>query len=143
MCLLSQIEKAKVIQTSLFVSGLSTFLQSLFGTRLPSVVVGSYTYVIPTTSIVLSRRYTTILDPDEVSPRSSLFIIIIIFFLKTEFLSALSFLLLFLFFIFIFFPEVYTNNERYTRCYNHNRVFSDINGFPRLVEKCCKVGYLS
>ncbi|XP_024029033.1 putative nucleobase-ascorbate transporter 10 [Morus notabilis] len=59
------IEKAKVIQTSLFVSGLSTFLQSLFGTRLPSVVVGSYTYVIPTTSIVLSRRYTTILDPDE------------------------------------------------------------------------------
>ncbi|BAT81823.1 hypothetical protein VIGAN_03171200, partial [Vigna angularis var. angularis] len=28
-----------------FVSGISTFLQSLFGTRLPIVVAGSYTYI--------------------------------------------------------------------------------------------------
>lgn len=33
----------------LFVSGLSTLLQSLFETQLPSVVVGSYPYIIPTT----------------------------------------------------------------------------------------------
>ncbi|PON91140.1 Xanthine/uracil/vitamin C permease [Trema orientale] len=59
------VEKAKVIQTSLFVSGLSTLLQSLFGTRLPTVVVGSYSCIVPTTSILLSTRYNTILDPSE------------------------------------------------------------------------------
>ncbi|KAK7859696.1 putative nucleobase-ascorbate transporter 10, partial [Quercus suber] len=58
-------EKARVIQTLLFVSGLSTLLQSLFGTRLPSVVVGSYSYIIPTTSIVLARRYNAYTDPHE------------------------------------------------------------------------------
>nr|POE68131.1 putative nucleobase-ascorbate transporter 10 [Quercus suber] len=58
-------EKARVIQTLLFVSGLSTLLQSLFGTRLPSVVVGSYAYIIPTTSIVLARRYNAYVDPHE------------------------------------------------------------------------------
>lgn len=63
----SQAEKARVIQTLLFVSGLSTLLQSLFGTRLPSVVVGSYAYIIPTTSIVLARRYNAYVDPHEVN----------------------------------------------------------------------------
>ncbi|GMY17382.1 putative nucleobase-ascorbate transporter 10 isoform X1 [Fagus crenata] len=58
-------EKAKVIQTLLFVSGLSTLFQSLFGTRLPSVVVGSYAYIIPTTSIALARRYNAYSDPHE------------------------------------------------------------------------------
>ncbi|KAF4346099.1 hypothetical protein F8388_003347 [Cannabis sativa] len=59
------VEKAKVIQTCLFVSGFSTLFQSLFGTRLPTMVVGSYTYVIPTTSILLSTRYNIIPDPKE------------------------------------------------------------------------------
>jgi xanthine/uracil permease len=63
---LSQAEKARVIQTLLFVSGLNTLLQSLFGTRLPAVVAGSYSYVIPTTSIVLARRYQGLEDPHEV-----------------------------------------------------------------------------
>ncbi|XP_027356939.1 putative nucleobase-ascorbate transporter 10 [Abrus precatorius] len=58
-------EKAMVIQNLLFVSGLSTFLQSLFGTRLPTVVVGSYTYVIPTISIVRASRYKSYTDPYE------------------------------------------------------------------------------
>ena len=62
-----QAEKARVIQTLLFVSGLSTLLQSLFGTRLPSVVVGSYSYIIPTTSIVLAHRYNAYTDPHEVN----------------------------------------------------------------------------
>ncbi|KAI9126735.1 hypothetical protein K1719_002331 [Acacia pycnantha] len=35
----SNAEKARVIQSLLFVSGLSTILQSLFGTRLPTVVI--------------------------------------------------------------------------------------------------------
>ncbi|KEH35829.1 nucleobase-ascorbate transporter-like protein [Medicago truncatula] len=61
----SNLEKAKVIQSTLFVSGLSTFLQSLFGTRLPSVVVGSYTYMIPIMSAVQASRYSSYTDPYE------------------------------------------------------------------------------
>ncbi|KAG2716911.1 hypothetical protein I3760_03G149300 [Carya illinoinensis] len=40
-------EKARVIQTLLFVAGINTLLQALFGTRLPAVVGGSFAYVIP------------------------------------------------------------------------------------------------
>ncbi|XP_061372002.1 putative nucleobase-ascorbate transporter 10 [Gastrolobium bilobum] len=58
-------EKAKVIQSLLFVSGVNTFLQSLFGTRLPTVVVGSYTYIIPTISIIQASRYSYYIDPYE------------------------------------------------------------------------------
>ncbi|KAK7270226.1 hypothetical protein RIF29_23221 [Crotalaria pallida] len=58
-------EKAKMIQSLLFVSGLSTLLQSWFGTRLPAVVVGSYTYIIPTISIVQASRYSAYTDPYE------------------------------------------------------------------------------
>ncbi|KAJ6675946.1 XANTHINE-URACIL / VITAMIN C PERMEASE FAMILY MEMBER [Salix viminalis] len=69
-------EKARVIQTLLFTSGLSTLFQTLFGTRLPSVAVGSYAYMIPTTSIVLASRHTSCLDnkictDDESNPGSS------------------------------------------------------------------------
>ncbi|XP_048436008.1 putative nucleobase-ascorbate transporter 10 [Pyrus x bretschneideri] len=59
------IEKARVIQTMLFVSGFNTLFQSLFGTRLPTVVTASYTYVIPTTSILLASRYKDYSDPHE------------------------------------------------------------------------------
>ncbi|KAH1212262.1 putative nucleobase-ascorbate transporter 10 [Glycine max] len=58
-------EKARVIQTLTFVSGISTFLQSLFGTRLPIVVVGSYTYIIPIMSIIQASRYNSYTDPYE------------------------------------------------------------------------------
>ncbi|KAI9126593.1 hypothetical protein K1719_002189 [Acacia pycnantha] len=61
----SNAEKARVIQSLLFVSGLSTILQSLFGTRLPTVVVGSYTYLIPTISIIQNGRYSSYSDPYE------------------------------------------------------------------------------
>lgn len=64
--LISQAEKAKVIQTLLFVSGLNTLFQSLFGTRLPVVVVGSYAYLVPTISIVLAKRYASLTDPQDV-----------------------------------------------------------------------------
>lgn len=62
----TQVEKAKVIQTLLFVSGLNTLFQSLFGTRLPVVVVGSYAYVVPIISIVLAKRYASLTDPQDV-----------------------------------------------------------------------------
>ncbi|XP_027123186.1 nucleobase-ascorbate transporter 6 isoform X1 [Coffea arabica] len=57
-------EKAKVIQTVLFVAGWNTLLQTTFGTRLPAVIGGSYTFVAPTISIILSGRWS---DPDPVS----------------------------------------------------------------------------
>ncbi|KAJ6843471.1 nucleobase-ascorbate transporter 6-like [Iris pallida] len=58
-------EKAKVIQTFLFVAGINTLLQSLFGTRLPAVIGGSFTFILPTITIILSSRYAYIIDPYE------------------------------------------------------------------------------
>ncbi|CAM8979999.1 unnamed protein product [Rhodiola kirilowii] len=55
--------KATVIQTLLFVSGINTLLQASFGSRLPSVVVGSHAYMVPVLSII--KRYRSITDPDE------------------------------------------------------------------------------
>ncbi|GER46700.1 xanthine/uracil permease family protein [Striga asiatica] len=62
--LLHREEKAKVIQTLLFVAGLNTLLQTWFGTRLPAMIGGSYTFVAPTISIILSGRWS---DPDPTS----------------------------------------------------------------------------
>ncbi|KAI7726826.1 hypothetical protein M8C21_006625, partial [Ambrosia artemisiifolia] len=45
-------DKACVIQTLLFVSGMNTLLQTLFGTRLPAVVGGSFAYVMPILYII-------------------------------------------------------------------------------------------
>lgn len=56
-----------MIQTLLLASGISTFLQSLLGTRLPIVVVGSYTYIIPIMSIIQASRYNSYTDPYEVN----------------------------------------------------------------------------
>ncbi|XWS52735.1 hypothetical protein CRYUN_Cryun11dG0096400 [Craigia yunnanensis] len=58
-------EKAAVMQNLLFVSELSTLFQSLLGTRLPTVVVGSYAYLIPVTSIIQASRYNSYSDPYE------------------------------------------------------------------------------
>ncbi|KAI0504553.1 hypothetical protein KFK09_015505 [Dendrobium nobile] len=56
-------EKARVVQTLLFVAGINTLLQSFFGTRLPAVIGGSYTFVAPTISIILAGRYSDIVEP--------------------------------------------------------------------------------
>uniref|UniRef100_A0A1D1XZB3 Nucleobase-ascorbate transporter 6 n=1 Tax=Anthurium amnicola TaxID=1678845 RepID=A0A1D1XZB3_9ARAE len=58
-------EKARVIQTLLFVSGLNTLFQTFFGTRLPAVIGGSYTFVLPTISIILAGRYNDIAEPHD------------------------------------------------------------------------------
>ncbi|KAK2985600.1 hypothetical protein RJ640_006863 [Escallonia rubra] len=58
------VEKAKVIQTLLFLSGLNTLFQSFFGTRLPSVICGSYAFLIPTMSIIQARRSKMLQEPD-------------------------------------------------------------------------------
>ncbi|XP_042407956.1 nucleobase-ascorbate transporter 6-like isoform X2 [Zingiber officinale] len=58
-------DKARVVQTILFVSGINTLFQTFFGTRLPAVIGGSYTFVVPTISIILAGRYSDIVDPHE------------------------------------------------------------------------------
>ncbi|XP_042519067.1 nucleobase-ascorbate transporter 1 [Macadamia integrifolia] len=45
-------DKVRVIQTLLFVSGINTLMQTLFGTRLPAVVGGSPAYIIPIVYII-------------------------------------------------------------------------------------------
>ncbi|CAL1391992.1 unnamed protein product [Linum trigynum] len=58
-------EKVRVIQTLLFISGVTTLLETLFGTRLPSIASASFAYVIPITSIVTADRFQSIPDPHE------------------------------------------------------------------------------
>lgn len=58
-------EKALMIQTLQFVAGINTLIQTMFGTRLPAVIGGSYTFIPATLSIVLAGRYSDILDPTE------------------------------------------------------------------------------
>ncbi|KAI4382586.1 hypothetical protein MLD38_008532 [Melastoma candidum] len=58
-------EKAKMIQTILFVAGVNTLFQTFFGTRLPAVINASYTFVPTTISIILAGRYSDIIDPQE------------------------------------------------------------------------------
>ncbi|KAL0291071.1 UNVERIFIED_CONTAM: putative nucleobase-ascorbate transporter 10 [Sesamum angustifolium] len=58
-------DKAKVIQTLLFISGVNTLLHSFFGTRLPSVIGGSYAFLIPATSIIHARKYRQMHEPEQ------------------------------------------------------------------------------
>ncbi|CAN1793433.1 Putative nucleobase-ascorbate transporter 10 [Linum perenne] len=59
------LEKVRVIQTLLFVSGVTTLLETVLGTRLPSVAAASFAYVLPITSIVTADRFQSIADPHE------------------------------------------------------------------------------
>ncbi|XP_058070834.1 nucleobase-ascorbate transporter 1 isoform X3 [Magnolia sinica] len=58
-------DKIRVIQTLLFVSGINTLLQALFGTRLPTVVGGSFAYVIPIIYIINDSSLQQIPEPHE------------------------------------------------------------------------------
>ncbi|KAJ7298453.1 hypothetical protein O6H91_16G058700 [Diphasiastrum complanatum] len=58
-------DKVRVIQTLLFVNGLNTLLQTLFGTRLPVVMGGSYAFLISTMSIINSPALQAIYDDRE------------------------------------------------------------------------------
>ncbi|CAD6270730.1 unnamed protein product [Miscanthus lutarioriparius] len=55
-------DKAIVVQTVLFVTGINTLLQTLFGTRLPTVIGGSYAFVIPVISIISDPSLMQIAD---------------------------------------------------------------------------------
>jgi len=58
-------DKVRVIQTLLFVAGINTLLQSLFGTRLPTVVGGSFAFIIPITSIINDSSLRSIPDDHQ------------------------------------------------------------------------------
>ncbi|KAF9611421.1 hypothetical protein IFM89_032090 [Coptis chinensis] len=45
-------DKARVIQTLTFMAGINTLLQTLFGTRLPTVMGSSFAFIIPVMSII-------------------------------------------------------------------------------------------
>nr|CAD1841372.1 unnamed protein product [Ananas comosus var. bracteatus] len=45
-------DKARVIQTFLFMSGVNTLLQTLIGTRLPTVMNASFAFIVPVMSII-------------------------------------------------------------------------------------------
>ncbi|KAM0871299.1 hypothetical protein ACQ4PT_039480 [Festuca glaucescens] len=55
-------DKAKVVQTMLFMTGINTLLQTLFGTRLPTIIGGSYAFVIPVISIIQDPSLVQIAD---------------------------------------------------------------------------------
>ncbi|GAA0186243.1 transporter [Lithospermum erythrorhizon] len=58
-------DKARVLQTLLFVGGIKTLLQTLFGTRLPAVVGGSVAYVVPVLYIINDSSLQQITDKHE------------------------------------------------------------------------------
>ncbi|RVW31914.1 Nucleobase-ascorbate transporter 2 [Vitis vinifera] len=58
-------DKVRVVQTLLFVEGINTLLQTLFGTRLPTVVGGSYAFMVPVISIIHDSSLMEISDPHQ------------------------------------------------------------------------------
>lgn len=72
-----QHDKARVVQTVLFVTGINTMLQTLFGTRLPTVIGGSYAFLVPVISIIRDPSLTQIADDHTVSMQSLLILIVI------------------------------------------------------------------
>ncbi|CAI0560631.1 unnamed protein product, partial [Linum tenue] len=55
-------DKVRVVQTLLFVEGINTLIQTLFGTRLPTVIGGSYAFMVPIMSIIHDPALTRIED---------------------------------------------------------------------------------
>ncbi|KAF6147556.1 hypothetical protein GIB67_014675 [Kingdonia uniflora] len=58
-------DKVRVFQTLLFVGGINTLIQTLFGTRLPTVMGGSYAYIVPIMSIIHDPSLSRIGDPHQ------------------------------------------------------------------------------
>ncbi|RXH86302.1 hypothetical protein DVH24_017355 [Malus domestica] len=55
-------DKVRVVQTLLFIQGINTLLQTLFGTRLPTVIGGSYAFMVPIISIIHDSRLMKVED---------------------------------------------------------------------------------
>ena len=72
-------DKVRVVQTLLFVEGINTLLQTLFGTRLPTVIGGSYAFMVPIVSIIHDPSLTSIPDDHLVS------LVFLFFFYSSEY----------------------------------------------------------
>lgn len=77
--MLKQGDKARVVQTLLFVAGINTLLQTLFGTRLPAIVGGSFTYIIPISYIINDSSLQQIDQPHLVSCHASYYSLFMLF----------------------------------------------------------------
>ncbi|KAJ4757024.1 Xanthine/uracil permease family protein [Rhynchospora pubera] len=58
-------DKVRVVQTLLFVTGINTLLQTLIGTRLPTVIGGSFAFVVPIVSIINDSSLANIPDDHQ------------------------------------------------------------------------------
>ncbi|KAJ4797905.1 Xanthine/uracil permease family protein [Rhynchospora pubera] len=58
-------DKVRVVQTLLFVTGINTLLQTLIGTRLPTVIGGSFAFVVPIVSIMNDSSLANIPDDHQ------------------------------------------------------------------------------
>jgi xanthine/uracil permease len=58
-----QDDKARVLQTILFVSGINTLIQTTIGSRLPVVMGISFAYIVPIISVINNGSLQTIADP--------------------------------------------------------------------------------
>jgi xanthine/uracil permease len=58
-------DKVRVVQTLLFVTGINTLVQTLFGTRLPTVIGGSFAFLVPIVSIIHESSLTQIVDDHQ------------------------------------------------------------------------------
>ncbi|KAK9666309.1 hypothetical protein RND81_14G176300 [Saponaria officinalis] len=67
-------DKARVIQTLLFVVGINTLLQALFGIRLPAVVGGSFAYVLPIFYIINDSSLQRITDNHDATIQGALIV---------------------------------------------------------------------
>lgn len=72
---MKQEDKAIVIQTLLFTSGLNTLLQTLIGTRLPTVMSASTTFIIPVMSIIKDMSKYRFTSEHEVSATSLCYVL--------------------------------------------------------------------
>ncbi|XP_063950093.1 nucleobase-ascorbate transporter 7 isoform X2 [Daucus carota subsp. sativus] len=59
------VEKAQVVQSLLFASGMNTLLQTFFGTRLPVVIGGSFRFILPALTVAFSNRYSIYINPRD------------------------------------------------------------------------------
>jgi xanthine/uracil permease len=56
-------DKARVLETILFVSGVNTLIQTTIGSRLPVVMGISFAYIVPIISVINDGNLQTIADP--------------------------------------------------------------------------------
>jgi len=66
VCFILQSDLARVVQSALFVSGINTLIQTVLGSRLPTVMGNSFYFLPVILSIVNSARIMNIDEPHEV-----------------------------------------------------------------------------